>query len=384
VKTLAIIVLLGAIAALPGYVIAEDPAQRLLLTAKQRADLSLNQKEPFELVVEFTAQQKLPAQGNLTLKWKSKEQWWRTIQLGDFKQIDVRNGGWLYTTRNNSSTPVRVRELIQLLQFGEDTKGLVADKPQQMAEYGFPVDCVRVKKKDSKETPHQVCLNGSHEISSDTWWDLPDSPTREEFTDYFDFAGHRYPRTLQLVENGSRVVKANVKSLSAKAFDEALLTKPAGAIERRQLVKIVDRDDLRRNAVLRRTDAHAESDHRQRLVNRGQHDSGLLAANPMRHFHGRSLYVLETCLLHLGCSPRNRALERCGSTQTIANAVTEVLQSLQSLLIRQRNGDQFVGGLSIFFGDVTGLSGNEGARHQNQRKRSSHSSNLARVEGEAG
>jgi TonB family protein len=234
VKTLAIIVLLGAIAALPGYVIAEDPAQRLLLTAKQRADLSLNQKEPFELVVEFTAQQKLPAQGNLTLKWKSKEQWWRTIQLGDFKQIDVRNGGWLYTTRNNSSTPVRVRELIQLLQFGEDTKGLVADKPQQMAEYGFPVDCVRVKKKDSKETPHQVCLNGSHEISSDTWWDLPDSPTREEFTDYFDFAGHRYPRTLQLVENGSRVVKANVKSLSAKAFDEALLTKPAGAIERRQ------------------------------------------------------------------------------------------------------------------------------------------------------
>ena len=82
-------------------------------------------QEPFELVVDFTAQQKLPSQGHLTLKWKSKEQWWRSIELGDFKQIDVRNNGWLYTSRNSSSTPVRVRELIQLLQFGEDTKDLV-------------------------------------------------------------------------------------------------------------------------------------------------------------------------------------------------------------------------------------------------------------------
>ena len=209
--------------------------QQLLINAKQRADLSLKPEEPFELVVDFTAQQKLPSQGHLTLKWKSKEQWWRSIELGDFKQIDVRNNGWLYTSRNSSSTPVRVRELIQLLQFGEDTKDLVTDKPQQMMEYGFPVDCLRVRKsKDKDAPPHQVCLNGSHEVSSETWWDLPDSPTREEFADYVSFGNHRYPRTLQLVENGSRVIKANIKSLSSKAFDDALLTKPEGAIERRQ------------------------------------------------------------------------------------------------------------------------------------------------------
>ena len=90
-------------------------------------------------------------------------------------------------------------------------------------EYGFPVDCLRVRKKHEKDTPpHQVCLNGSHEISSDTWWDLPDSPTREEFADYFSFAGHRYPRTLQMLENGSRVIKANVKSLTAKALNDVL------------------------------------------------------------------------------------------------------------------------------------------------------------------
>jgi len=235
VNRLAIVILLGVFVALPVTGIAEDPVQQLLMRAKQQADLTLNEQDSFELVIDFTAQQKLPAQGHFTLKWKSKEQWWRLIELGDFKQIDIRNNGWLYTSRNNSSTPVRVREFIQLLHFGEDTKDLITDKPQQMMEYGFPVDCLRVKKKSEKDTPpHQVCLNGSHEISSDTWWDLPDSPTREEFADYFEFAGHRFPRTMQLVANGSRVIKANVKSLSAKALDEALLTKPEGAVERRQ------------------------------------------------------------------------------------------------------------------------------------------------------
>ena len=232
---LAIVILLGVFVALPVTGIAEDPVQQLLMRAKQQADLTLNEQDSFELVIDFTAQQKLPAQGHFTLKWKSKEQWWRLIELGDFKQIDIRNNGWLYTSRNNSSTPVRVREFIQLLHFGEDTKDLITDKRQQMVEYGFPVDCLRVKKKSEKDTPpHQVCLNGSHEISSDTWWDLPDSPTREEFADYFEFAGHRFPRTMQLVANGSRVIKANVKSLSAKALDEVLLTKPEGAVERRQ------------------------------------------------------------------------------------------------------------------------------------------------------
>jgi TonB family protein len=206
----------------------------LLLNAKQEADLTLHEPAPFQLEVDFTAQQKLPAQGHLSLKWKSKNQWWKSVELGDYKQIEVRNGGWLYTTRNSTSSPVRVRQLIQLIEFAQDAKDLVVDKEHPMMEYGFPVTCMRVKKKNSNDTPHEVCLNGSHEISSDTWWDVPDSPTRLEFADYFDFAGHRFPRSLQMVENGSRAIKANVKSLSASEFNDALLTKPEGAIERRQ------------------------------------------------------------------------------------------------------------------------------------------------------
>ncbi len=233
-KTLAIIFIFGAISAHPIPGIAESPAQLQMMNAKQQSDLTLNEQSPFELDLDFTAQQKFPTQGQFTLKWKSKDQWWRSIQMGDFKQIDVRNGGWLYTTHNGSSTPVRVRQLIHLIQFAEGAKDLVADKPQTLTEYGAAVNCLRVRNKSAKDTPHQLCINASHDISSDTWWDLPDSPTREEFSDYVDFAGHRFPRSLQLIENGSRVVKANVKELSAKAFNDILLTKPPDAIERRQ------------------------------------------------------------------------------------------------------------------------------------------------------
>lgn len=233
-KRLAFGFIVGTMLFAPSLSLADDSYIQTLMRAKQQSDLTLNEPAPFQLEVDFTAQQKLPTQGHLSLKWKSKEQWWRLIQFGDFKQIDIRNSGWLYTTRNSSSTPVRVRQLIQLLAYAEEAKDLDVDREQEMTEYGFPVSCLRVKKKRTKETPHQVCLTSSHQISSDTWWDLPDSPTREEFADYTDFAGHRYPRSLQLLENGSRAIKASVKSLSAIAFDDALLNKPEGAIERRQ------------------------------------------------------------------------------------------------------------------------------------------------------
>jgi TonB family protein len=234
VNRFGILLALGTIALVQNSIFAQDSLQQQLMHAKQESDLTMHEPAPFQLEVDFSAQQKLPAQGHLSLKWKSRNQWWRYVALGDYKQIEIRNGGWLYTTRNSNSTPVRVRQLIQMIEYAQNAKDLVADKPQTMMEYGFPVSCMRVKKQHSDETPHQVCLNGSHEISSDTWWDLPDSPTRLEFADYFDFAGHRIPRSLQMVENGSRAIKANVKSLSATPFNDVLLTKPEGAIERRQ------------------------------------------------------------------------------------------------------------------------------------------------------
>ena len=69
---------------------------------------------------------------------------------------------------------------------------------------------------------------------SDEWQEPPDERRREQYTDYFDFAGHRYPRKLQLLINGTRVISANVQNLTMAPFDQTLLVAPKGAIERRQ------------------------------------------------------------------------------------------------------------------------------------------------------
>jgi|SRR5215469_525385 len=108
---------------------AIDPAgQQLLITAKQRASLFQDQASPLQLDVDFVVQILVPTQGHLTLKWEANDRWWRKIVMGDFEQIEVRNGERLYTSRNLDFTPVRIGELISLLQFAEGSTGLSVKK----------------------------------------------------------------------------------------------------------------------------------------------------------------------------------------------------------------------------------------------------------------
>jgi hypothetical protein len=57
---------------------------------------------------------------------------------------------------------------------------------------------------------------------------------REQFSDYFDFGTHRFPRELNMQLGGSKVLTATVTSLTAASFDESLFTHAPGAIARRE------------------------------------------------------------------------------------------------------------------------------------------------------
>lgn len=223
------------IGSLPVLCSSTDPvAQQLLISAKQQASLFHDQPNPIQLEVDFLAQVTVPVQGHLTLKWEAKDRWWRKIVLGDFEQVEVRNGDRQYTSRNLRFTPVRVEELIGLLQFAEGAEGLLAKKQKGRSENGIEMTCIRVERK-SRSTTHEVCVNSaSHDILSDEWQEPPDERRREQYSDYFDFGGHRYPRKLQLLVNGIKAVTATVDNLTTTAFDQALLVPPQGAIERRQ------------------------------------------------------------------------------------------------------------------------------------------------------
>lgn len=215
---------------------ATDPAaQQLLITPKQQASLFHDQASPFQIDVDFVVQMNAPTQGHLTLKWEAKDRWWRKIVMDRFEQIEIRNDDRHYTSRNIDFTPVRIGELISLLQFAEGSAGLLVKKQKQRVENGVEITCLQVEQENVKAKPHEVCINSaSREILRDEWQDPPDERRKEQYSNYFDFAGHHYPRKLQLLVNGSVVITANVQDLTTTVFDQALLLPPKGAIERRK------------------------------------------------------------------------------------------------------------------------------------------------------
>jgi len=155
--------------------------------------------------------------------------------MSDFKQIEIRSGDSLYTSRNLPFTPFRVSELISLLEVAGASDSLTVKKQKLRTENGIAMTCFEVKSGDGKGKQHEICIDSaSHDIISDSWKEPPDEARREQYSDYFYLSGHRYPRKLELLVNGSRIITASLESLTATTFDDALLIPPKGAIERRQ------------------------------------------------------------------------------------------------------------------------------------------------------
>jgi TonB family protein len=208
--------------------------QQLLASAEQQAHLFHDNSTPFRLDVTFTAQQMVPTQGYLTWTQAARDHWRREVTFRDFKQVQIRDGEKSFTSRNLSFTPFRVSEVMSLLLFAQSPENLVVKKQKQRTEDGAEIACLTVKDENGKGKPQDICVDPtSHDILSVEWKEPPDESHREQFADYFDFGGHRYPHKLELLVNGSKVVTAHVESLTATTFNDALLAPPKDAIERR-------------------------------------------------------------------------------------------------------------------------------------------------------
>jgi TonB family protein len=219
---------------------ATDPvAQQLLVTAEQQADLFSPDASPFQLEVDFVAQIQVPTQGHLTYRWEASDRWWRKISMGLFQQIEIKNGERLYTSRNAEFTPVRIRDVLNLISIAESPDRLQLKKQTQRVERGVTITCLQVRKQTHSDETHDLCVNPmSREIMSDGWKVHPDGGGRKEYSDYLEFRGHRYPGKMERFEDGIKAITARVVSLSTVPFDKTLLVPPNGAIERRQCADI--------------------------------------------------------------------------------------------------------------------------------------------------
>jgi TonB family protein len=220
---------------LPLNVDTNPAPQQLFLIAERQANLFQDQSSPFQFDADFVVQMDFPTQGHLSMKWGANDRWWSKVEMGHFEQVNIRNGEKSYTSRNVPFTPVRIGEVFNLINFVKGFEDKTAKKLKHRAENGVDLSCLQVERQQAMGEPHEVCLDSTtHEILSEEWREQPDERRREEFTDYANFGGNRYPRKLQLQVNGSRVVTIQVNSLAASPLDEAFLVPPKGAVERRK------------------------------------------------------------------------------------------------------------------------------------------------------
>ena len=211
-----------------------DPAtQQLLVNAARRASLFYEQTTPIQVDVDFVAQINVPVPGHLTLKWQSEDHWWRKIVMGDFQQLEVRNGDRFYTLRNTNSAPIRIAELSVLLNFAEASDDFIPQKRKEKKTNGVPELCVLLERENSS-LKEEICLNpANREILSKERQGAAGEKRTKHYSDYADFGAHHYPRKLEYSVNGSSLVSATIANVQTIAFDETLLAPPKGAIERR-------------------------------------------------------------------------------------------------------------------------------------------------------
>jgi len=214
---------------------AEDVAgQELLTRAEQQANIFAADASPVHMEVDFVVQNQLQAYGHLSYQWESKDKWWRKVTMLGYEEIDIRDGEKESIVRNIGFTPARVKELEALIDFTEDAASLQVKKQKQRKDRAVQLSCMQVRKGEEHRA-HELCVNSlSYDLLSDAWDDPPDSARKQEYSEQAEFRGHRYPRKMELLINGSRAISAQVVSLRSAPLDQDLFVVPKGAIERRK------------------------------------------------------------------------------------------------------------------------------------------------------
>jgi TonB family protein len=216
--------------------ISEADGQQLNAAANQ-VNLTASGSKPFELRADFTAQVKVPMSGHLVWKWASRDSWSQEVMLGDYSEIRVRKGDRLYIKRNAYFTPLRISELQHLVPVLEnDTDYWEVKKSKHKVEGGLEQDCLEIRARDGSKVwnPHRtVCVSSGGEVNSDETRDDVEL-RKKEFLNYQSFGGHRYPRQLRLLVNGSLALGVEVTTLREIDVTQESFLLPAGAIERRQ------------------------------------------------------------------------------------------------------------------------------------------------------
>jgi hypothetical protein len=152
----------------------------------------------------------------------------------------VLNGERRYILRNAPFEPQRVSDLKNLLNLSTHFPKSNASNEKKKKLNGVEVLCIQTKSRDTGTNWGDVCIDPRNmHVVSEISKGIGDVTLMKEFSDYIPLAGHEFPTTFKTKENDRMVMDAHITSLHTSAFDDALLTPPPGAIERRECEGII-------------------------------------------------------------------------------------------------------------------------------------------------
>jgi TonB family protein len=226
-----------------GFGQSTSAKDQLAFAAGDRVDIRSVGAKPFQLEADFTAQVNIPLGGHLVWKWSNKQLWSQEFTMDDYRQLNIRNGDKLYIARNAPFTPLRIKELEDLLNvFWFDAKYWQIKKVKRQVNDGVEMECLEIRARSGHHVwnPKRIaCLDPTTKnVLSDETKDENEF-RQKEFSQYEPFGEHSYPRQMKLLVNGSTFLNVKITSLRESAFDEATFRPSPGAIVRRQCENMI-------------------------------------------------------------------------------------------------------------------------------------------------
>jgi len=237
------------IALAPALHAKDDPAPQLQLdTVLAQHSFMHRATVPFALDADFVGQANVPTPGRLKLRWQSSDRWWSRVDFGRFEQVTIRNGEMEYTVRNASFTPIQVVELYHLLGLDDKLQSVSEIKVRPKVAPGFV--CWQARVANEPREVHEFCADSrTHDLLSNLVKTGTENSRSQRFADYTDGGELRYPRRLELLINGSRIISATISSLGPLSFDPALLNPPQNAMVRRKCADLKAPVAIKKKAV---------------------------------------------------------------------------------------------------------------------------------------
>lgn len=216
----------------------DEEAVQFLNQVRAKIDIRSDGTPPFilrarvEIAPLDRGQQR--SDGFLVLTWLSRLQWQEEISFPGFKEVRVASQGKLWTVRSVGFEPVRIGELVELIDprskwtLNSD-ESIVAAKLS--ARRGNSMECVSVK--PDMGPGREVCAD------RDTLLPVRITPPGSgasqmpsyEYADYRPWGSHQFPHVMRVYEGKGLVVEATAELSSAPDASPSLFDPPAQAVE---------------------------------------------------------------------------------------------------------------------------------------------------------